>query len=80
MAVIRLSPQGLRDLLQLPCEAEVIRVDTARGEWGVMEIVLMGVGEWVEDGMPLPPPRTGIVRQEWLPDGRELQRTIDWRF
>ena len=70
MAILRITPEVLRNILQLPDNCEVVRVDTAFDCRGVIEVVLEGVGWDTAEGM-------AILRCDHavMTDGK-----IDWRF
>ena len=80
MAVLRLSPQALRDILQLPDCCEVVRVETVQGVRGLVHVVVEGAGEDVEEGYPLPPAQTGIISIDRNDAGGITRLTVDWGF
>lgn len=79
LAVVRLGSNAIRELLQLPEEAELLRVvhDSGMRDGGVT-MVFSGVGQVVERGEPLPPADAGVIIRTFTDDGRELAHKIEW--
>lgn len=75
MAIINLSPVILREILQLPEGAEVIRVgmDDARG---VLRVVVEGAGWDVHPGDRIQEAPTAVIFDSWS----RPCRTIDWNL
>ena len=74
-AIITLTPQALRDLLQLPKEAvfEEVRIPFSRP--GVLEVKLSGVGWETPEGCSITKANAGVVTTR--EDG---SFEIDWRL
>lgn len=73
VAILRVSPEALRELLHLPSSAEVVDVRSDVAVRGVLEVKVYGAGWEVPMGAAIP--RTeGTVSK----DGERV--VIDWGF
>ncbi len=79
MALLRVSPEAIRDLFQLPPGTEVLRVETRPEYRGSVDIVIAGAGWPTDEGGPIRT-ATGVVQREFLTDGCELIQRIEWGF
>ena len=78
MCILKVAPEVLRDLLQLPPEATLIKVESPYCMLGVVHLVVEGIGwDTPEGGAILIAPSAVIsdVRDE---NGTITSRTIDW--
>ena len=78
MALLRVTPEALRDLLQLPLEVEVIRVEMAPGYRGLLHVVIEGAGWDTPEGGVIMPAPVGIATQNSDAAGNITNRVIDW--
>lgn len=79
MAVLQVSPEVFRQFLQLPPEAEVLRVEAVPGHRGGLHVVIEGAGWSTAEGGPIPP-AYGVVTTERSADGQPPRHCIDWGF
>lgn len=79
LVLIKLSPSAIRELLQLPEDAEVTGVVADLGFRGAVTLRIEGAGYPTEDGELIREAR-GMICREFLPDGRELAPRITWKF
>lgn len=80
MAILRMTPEALRNALQLPDGCEVVRVELEAGMRGVLRLMLEGAGWDTPEGGPVELAPHAIVTETRGPDGELLTRTIDWRL
>lgn len=78
MAILTITPEVLRQLLQLP-ECDVIRVETDPGYRGVLRLVIEGAGWDTPEGGPIMPADTAICTTETDDEGHK-HVAIDWRL
>lgn len=69
MAILTVTPEAFRHLLQLPDDVEVVRVEMAPGQRGTLHVMVEGVGWPTGEGGHVCP-TIGVML-----DGR-----IDWGF
>lgn len=69
MAILTVTPEAFRHLLQLPDDVEVVRVEMAPGQRGTLHAMVEGIG-W-------PTPEGGQVYATY---GRTVDGRIDWGF
>lgn len=79
MAVLRLTAEAFRELLQLPPEVEVLRVNVPYDMRGRLDIVIEGVGWDVPENGAICPTYGSVTRQV-DGEGSVLRSTIDWGF
>lgn len=80
MALITVSAGFMREMLQLPDECEIVRIECAPGYHGRFNLVVEGAGWPVSDGMPIGIPVAATVD---IPENDEVakyQRVIDWHL
>ncbi|MCA0214527.1 MAG: hypothetical protein LCH79_15285 [Proteobacteria bacterium] len=80
MAVLGLNPAALRNVLRLPDDAEVIRIETVPGYRGLVNVIVEGVGWEVQEGGPLPPSTHGVFTVDRDERGGIKRLTVDWGF
>jgi hypothetical protein len=78
MAILTLTPEALREFLELPEGAEVVRVELEYGYRGVLKLVIEGAGWDTPEGGPIRPSLTAIVTRHFAEDGAQLSRSINW--
>lgn len=79
MAILPMSMQGLRDLLQLPREAEIVRIEMEPGYRASLRLVVEGVGWDTSEGAPIMPAPTAMVHQTTDAAGNICKR-VDWNL
>ncbi len=78
MAVLRMDPAALREILHLPEGAEVVRIEPVHGYRGLVSVVIEGAGWGVQEGHPLPPSVCANVTTERDERGAIVRVTVDW--
>lgn len=78
MAILRLTPEALIALLQLPPEAEVVRVELSTGQRGVLHLMIEGAGWNTPDGGMVQPALTPIVTEARDAQGALVRWAVDW--
>lgn len=78
MAILRLTPEAMRCLMQLPEGVEVVRVELEPGSRGVLQLMIEGAGWDTPEGNAVMPARPAIVTQHFDKDGALASSTIDW--
>jgi hypothetical protein len=78
MAILRVTAEAVRDLLQLPAGVEVLRVEVAPGVRGCLNVVIEGAG-WDTPEGGLIVPTYGTVHTKCDEVGY-VSHKIDWRF
>lgn len=72
-AILRVSPEALRELFQLPSGAEVVDVQSNIADRGVLEVKVYGAGWEV--------PMAGVIPRTQGTVSKEGERfVIDWGF
>lgn len=80
MALLRVTPEALRTLLQLPDATEIVRVELADGHRGVMHLMIEGAGWETEEGSPVMPADSAIITETVDAAGALVSRLVDWGF
>lgn len=78
MAILRLNAAMLRDALQLPDGAEVVRVFVDEEFRCRLNVVIEGAGWETAEGAPIQPAGPGIVTVDRDEHGGIKRMTIDW--
>lgn len=76
-AILEITPEAFRQMLQLPKEATVIDVESNLYRHGVLQIKVVGVGPEVPDGACIQS-FSGTICQARSADGDLLEPVIDW--
>ena len=76
-AILEISPEAFRQMLQLPKEATVIDVEPNLYRHGVLQIKVVGVGPDVPEGACIQR-FSGTIYQARSADGDLLEPVIDW--
>jgi len=71
MAILRISPQLLQDVLCLPADVELIDIQAPLSDRGVLEIKIVGAGWETPAGCEVLR-TTGVITKK--------DRSIDWGF
>ena len=77
MAILRLTPQAVRQLLQLPDEVDVIRVEVPQNHRSGLDVVIEGAG-WPTPEGGLIQSTHGTVTQGVDAEGKLIRYEIDW--
>ena len=76
-AILEITPEALRQMLQLPKEATVIDVEPNLYRHGVLLIKVVGVGPKIPEGACIQR-FYGTIHQARSADGDLLEPVIDW--
>lgn len=78
MAILRLTPQAFRDLMQLPETVEVVRVELESGTRGNLHLMIEGAGWDTHEGAMVIPAQAAIITSHKDQNGTSIDRIIDW--
>jgi hypothetical protein len=79
MARLRITVEALRELMQLPACAEIIRLEAPRDFRGIMEIVIEGAGWPTAPGEAINTASPSVSRTINAA-GDELRPVVHWGF
>ena len=82
MAILTLTPEVFRALLQLPPEVEVVRVELAPNQRGTLHVMIEGAGWTTVEGAHVMAANTAIVTttRHVTAEGYVDTEVIDWRL
>ena len=80
MAILTVTPEALRAMLQLPDGVELVRVEMSQGQRGVLKLMIEGAGWDTPEGGYVQFTETAIITERRGPEGELLKRTINWNL
>lgn len=80
MAILTVTPEAFRGLLQLPESVEVVGVEVAQGYRGVLRIVIEGAGWDTREGEAISPTGAATITNRHDETGAIVSRSIDWHL
>lgn len=83
MAILTVTPEALRQLLQLPNGVELVRVEMAQGQRGALRLMIEGAGWPTPEGGYVQPAQIATVHTSYhfAEDGQNIRLDkIDWNL
>jgi hypothetical protein len=79
MAILTVTPEALRAMLQLPDGVELVRVEMSQGQRGTLKLMIEGAGWDTPEGGFVQPALSAIIT-DVHEEGALVRRSIDWQL
>jgi hypothetical protein len=80
MAILTVTPEALRALLQLPDGVELVRVEMSQGQRGVLKLMIEGAGWDTPEAGHVQFTNDALITDTFDGEGALVRRSIDWRL